>query len=149
MPALWEDLPLDLKEVHLMSAIENEVIVIADAQVNPHLFLRGRVQLPAAADGGGLFEWNLWVEGAEKDFEAIVKRWFDPARRSAAPFPGVLACRIGGYPDTIGVGVLVHEQDVGTRPIFTVVDEHLLQREQAKGIDLHRHSELVRLSQRR
>lgn len=108
-------------------------------------YLRGVLRLPLldpAEGDGDSFGFGLWAELAESDLRAEQTR-----RGPFAPFDGVLATELPGYPGSMGAPVRIEPQQVGQRPLFVCVDAgSRLAEEQRRGITTERGLEILRLS---
>jgi hypothetical protein len=60
--------------------------------------------------------WGLWVEVASADFHHVVEKWSDADQVREPPISGVLANRVAGYPDTIGLAVELQLAGPTSRP---------------------------------
>lgn len=85
------------------------------------------------------FCWGPWVEVSASDYDEYVRR-YDQDCSGMAGFPGRLANRLPGYPETTGLPVQVIHSVLGQRPMVLVAPdmEHPIVAEQREGIDAAR-----------
>ncbi|MFN7975181.1 MAG: DUF2199 domain-containing protein [Acidobacteriota bacterium] len=80
--------------------------------------------------------WGIWVEVSARHYERAQELWDDPRQSDEPPFPGRIANRVNGYPDTLGLPGLVSLTDPATIPLFTLDRSisHPLAQEQRDGV---------------
>lgn len=107
-------------------------------------FLRAVMQLPIAGYDDR-FGFGVWAEIGAADFRIYFQN-FDNARNShLGPFDGSLANAVPGFPETSGLGCLLHLQDGGRRPAIEMhVSPHPLSIAQVNGLEIERAIEIVR-----
>lgn len=106
-------------------------------------FARGVLQIPV--QGHEHFGWGIWVEMGRADFLRYVELYNDPDQGSETPFHGHIATSIPAYCETtLGIPVTIQLTGPTTRPLLFVEAgvDHLLAREQSKGIEVDRLDEL-------
>lgn len=112
----------------------SDVATIDDA----HHFLRGVLEIPVAGEAQP-FGWGIWVKVSRADFLRYTSTSDERARAPTEPFAGLIATRLAGYPQTLGVPVIVRPSAADLRPLLDVADEsHPLAREQREGIRVER-----------
>lgn len=132
-PFAAEAIPRDEREARLQ--LSSDQCIIDDER----FFVLGRIPLPVLdAAAGTVFHWGVWLEMDDAGFDRVSELWEQPGRESEPTIDAVLATRLPGYPDTLGLKVRLQLEPVGTRPRITVIDEHPLAGEQETGITLHR-----------
>lgn len=90
------------------------------------------------------FTWGVWCSLSEQSYKEVSQHWDDPARSSIGPHFGWLCTKVPGYPDTAFLKTMVHQRDVGLRPVVKLEPtDHLLAVEQRDGIEEHRLREIV------
>ena len=84
--------------------------------------------------------WGLWAEVTPGDFQRIVERWSDPGQVEEAPMSAVIANRILGYPDTLGLPVTLRLTGPTLRPALLVKPDtgHPFAVECLAGVSGHR-----------
>ena len=112
-------------------------------QLGSRFFIRCVLKLPFN-EQPGYCGWGVWVEVAESDFYRYVEL-YDKDGSSEPSVPGALANAMPGYPDTLGLPVLVQFQSSTSRPLVLVAPEggHPLSSEQATGISSQRYHEIL------
>ena len=105
-------------------------------------FLRVMVPIPIRGEAR-ICNWGLWVEVSAPDFKTAWDRWDDTDQAGEPPFPGILANRIGGYPETVGLPGLVQLTGPTTAPDFRFKEnlDHPFAREQREGVFAERRLE--------
>jgi hypothetical protein len=97
-------------------------------------YLFGTIVVPVQGEEDPL-TWGVWAEVAARDFARYCEMWEEPARVAEPPIRGTLQSLLPGYPDTVGLAVVLRTREVGLRPLIEVVsEEHPLGREQKSGI---------------
>jgi hypothetical protein len=102
-------------------------------------FVRAVLKVPLldANDGTG---WGLWVEVAESDFQTIVATWSDPQQGKIPLIAAVIANRVPGYPETMGLPLTLRLTGPTTRPQLAFADtsDHPFATECRRGVSCHR-----------
>lgn len=102
------------------------------------------------------FGWGVWVGQSEADFDlyaqaidALAIELMPAAAIPARATAGVLANRLLGYPDTLGLKLKVRWQPDGARPLVEVAPcAHPLFRDQTEGITAARALAFAQLTHR-
>jgi hypothetical protein len=81
----------------------------------PRFFLRTILPVPLT-DIGGNTQWGLWIKVAEADAKRAWDLWDAPDQAQEPPSQGFVANHIKGYPDTVGLPVVVRLTGPTTRP---------------------------------
>src|SRR5688572_12832266 len=103
----------------------DDVCALRGEQGNPDRFFV-RCTLPVRLlDAPGISSWGLWAEVTEEDSRVIWKAWNDPDQNRIPPMQARLANRIPGYPDTIGLPVLLKLTGPTTRPELSLTKDSL------------------------
>jgi hypothetical protein len=91
-------------------------------------------------DVPGKTAWGLWAEVSEHDALIIRDAWDDPEQNKVPPMQARVANRIRGYPDTIGVPVLLRLTGPKSRPALSLPSDslHPFARECLAGVCIHR-----------
>jgi hypothetical protein len=102
-------------------------------------FLRTVLPVPLT-DIGGNTQWGLWIEVAEADAKRAWDLWDAPDQAQEPPFHGFVANHIKGYPDTVGLPVVVRLTGPTTRPrsVFPKDLVHPFADECRAGVTSHR-----------
>jgi hypothetical protein len=84
--------------------------------------------------------WGLWAEVAEPDFHRVLERWSDPAQAAEPPMSALLANRVAGYPDTLGLPATLRLTGPTTRPALHLEAglQHPFAVEVRRGVYTHR-----------
>lgn len=108
----------------------------------PRYFVRGVLPV-AVRDVPNGIGWGLWAEVAEPAFERILELWLAPDQASEPPMEGTLANVVPGYPDTLGLPLVVQLTGPTSRPelYFASAPEHPFVQECRSGVDVHSASE--------
>ena len=106
-------------------------------------FLRGLVELPFTEQTDA-FRWGIWAEVSHEAHDTYLDG-FNSDMSQHPPLSGTLANCIPGYPETIGVPVEVHLQEMTSRPQFRFPPavQHALAHEQRLGISSRRHHDIL------
>lgn len=90
------------------------------------------------------YGWGVWIEVQEQDFYRYVEL-YDKDGSGEPPVSGTIANSMPGYPDTLGVPVMVQFQNSTSRPAVLVPTHigHPLALEQVAGIDNRRYHEIL------
>jgi hypothetical protein len=112
-------------------------------QLGNRFFIRCVLKLPFN-DQPGYYGWGVWVEVAEPDFYRYVEL-YDKDGSGEPSIPGSIANAMPGYPDTLGLPVLVQFQSSSSRPLVLVTpkSDHTLSVEQATGIGSQRYHQIL------
>jgi len=103
-----------------------------------HFFIRGLIQIPLT-DGDGPFDWGVWVSLSAANFLRATELWDDPHRVNEPACFGWLCNSIPGYPETLHLKTMVHQREVGLRPLVELeAIDHPLSQEQRNGITMAR-----------
>jgi len=100
-----------------------------------------RCRLPVGLlDADGETAWGIWAEVGEADFRRIVDMWSDPNQASQPPMEAVLANRVVGYPETVGLPAKLRLTGPTTRPQLTFdrSSVHPFATECEHGVSSHR-----------
>ena len=134
-------------EINALSYLEEyrRVRINADlATLNGRrFFIRCVLPLPLIGKRD-FFAWGAWVEVSRKNHHLYVEH-FDDDATGLPGLTGHLANQIPGYRDTLDVEVEVELPPAGKRPSLWLPSSstHALAQEQAKGIDMARHHEIL------
>lgn len=72
------------------------------------------------------------------------EHWTDPERTRLGPYFGWLCTPVPGYPDTMYLKTMVHQREVGRRPLVMLEPtQHPLSIDQREGVDPARLRALV------
>jgi hypothetical protein len=98
-------------------------------------YIRACLEIPIAGTGR-TFTWGVWCSLSEKSYVEISEHWNDPARFSLGPHFGWLCTKVPGYPDTVFLKTMVHQREVGVRPLVELeATDHPLAVDQREGIE--------------
>jgi len=90
------------------------------------------------------FTWGVWCSLSEKSYLEMSDHWLDPERTRFAPSFGWLCTQIPTYPNTISLKTMVHQRELGTRPLVELEPtDHPLAVDQRDGIEQARLQEIV------
>lgn len=105
-------------------------------------FVRGVLPVAVRHLPGGIW-WGLWAEVPESEFRRILELWSAPDQASESPIKASLANAIPGYPETLGLPLLVRLTGPTSRPelSFAPGADHPFVDECTSGVDPHRASE--------
>lgn len=94
-------------------------------------------QLPIPVHGGEQdYHWGVWVSLSERSYTEMNEHWEDPGRTGLGPYFGWLCTSLPGYPETMYLKTMVHQREVGLRPVVELEPtEHPLAVHQRDGID--------------
>ena len=84
--------------------------------------------------------WGLWAEVAEKDLTRVLALWDDPRQADEPAFAAIVANRVPGYPETIGLPVEMRLTGPSSRPAlaFDASNHHPFAAECREGVPVHR-----------
>lgn len=100
-----------------------------------------RCRLPVGLlDADGETAWGIRAEVGEADFRRIVDMWSDPNQARQPPMEAVLANRVAGYPETVGLPAKLRLTGPTTRPQLTFdrSSVHPFATECEHGVSAHR-----------
>lgn len=99
-----------------------------------HFFVRGCLDLRIRGSQEAL-RWIVWLRVSRRDFMRMARLWRQRGRESEPPYPGFLDTSLPGYPETLGLPVLVQTRPIGERPRVWVTEPgHPLAAAQADGV---------------
>jgi hypothetical protein len=106
-------------------------------------FVRGLIRLPIIG-AAEFFEWGVWGSLSQENFEKLLGMDKDPKRVELPPMFSWLSSQISDYPDTLGLKMYAHIQELGMRPHFRLEPtDHPLAREYYHGIAPERVKEIM------
>ena len=111
-------------------------------------FARGHLRIPLIDYDEPYFAWNVWVHVDEETFAQIIDTWEEPTRVELPPSKGTLDTALPYASETTGLDVELHHSAPGDVPlvVITAAGDHPLQKEQHKGMTVHRLAELNALA---
>lgn len=130
----WTFFPSGNIEKTSKSFLDEDYCAIDDED----FFVRGVIHLPiiGAAES---FCWGVWGSLSRQNFETLLKAEEDQGRADSAPMFSWLSTRIPDYPDTLGLKMYAHIQELGSRPHFRLEpSDHPLAQEYHHGISPER-----------
>ena len=108
-----------------------------------HFFVRACLEIPIRGEND-CFSWGVWVSLSEENYAEMTAHWSDPGRTTFGPYFGWLCTPIPPYPDTMFLKTMVHQRDVGLRPLVEIEPtEHPLALDQRLGISREKMGEMV------
>ena len=138
-PLQWGLLSDEERSRSLLSGEQCEI----DSDEGRSFYIRACLEIPIR-DTDKSFTWGVWCSLSEKSYLEISEHWDDPARASVGSHFGWLCTRIPGYPDTSFLKTMVHQRDVGVRPLVRLeATDHPLAVDQRDGIDENRLQDTV------
>jgi hypothetical protein len=91
--------------------------------------------------------WTVWSTLSEANFDRTSELWHVEGRESEPPYFGWLSNQIPGYPTSVNIKAMVHNQPVGMKPRLVVIEEgHPLVFDQEHGVTEERAEELIHAS---
>jgi hypothetical protein len=106
-------------------------------------YIRACLEIPVRGRARA-FAWGVWCSLSEKSYIEMSEHWNDPRRTTLGPYFGWLCTNVPGYPDTAFLKTMVHQREVGIRPIVEVeATDHPLSVDQRRGVDETRLRETV------
>lgn len=107
------------------------------------LYIRACLEIPIRGVGRS-FTWGVWCSLSEKSYLELAEHWENPARVGLGPHFGWLCTKIPGYPDTALLKTMVHQREVGVRPLVVLEPTaHPLAIDQREGIEKDRLIDLL------
>jgi len=138
-PVQWDLLSDDERSRSLLAGEQCEI----ETNEGPSFYVRGCLEIPIRGTSRA-FTWGVWCSLSEKSYAEISEHWDDPARSGLGPYFGWLCTKIPGYPDTVFLKTMVHQREVGVRPLVELeATDHPLAVEQRDGIDEDRMKDVV------
>jgi hypothetical protein len=130
-PVQWNLLSNDERSRSLLSGEQCEI----QSHEGRSFYIRACLEIPIR-DTDRAFTWGVWCSLSEKSYVEISKHWDDSARLSIGPHFGWLCTKIPAYPDTVFLKTMVHQREVGVRPLVELeATNHPLAIDQREGID--------------
>ncbi|MBN2210738.1 MAG: DUF2199 domain-containing protein [Sedimentisphaerales bacterium] len=133
----------------LLSDAERSQSFLSDEQceIESHegrsFYIRACLVLPIQ-ESSRTFTWGVWCSLSEASYTEMAQYWEDPARTKRGPYFGWLCTSIPGYPETAFLKSLVHQREVGLRPLVELeATDHPLALDQKNGIQESRLREIV------
>jgi hypothetical protein len=138
-PVQWGLLSEDERSRSLLGGEQCEI----ESHEGRSFYIRACLEIPIR-DSARSFVWGVWCSLSETSYSEISEHWEDPARASLGPYFGWLCTKIPGYPDTVFLKTMVHQREVGFRPLVELeATDHLLAIDQREGIDEDRIKDIV------
>lgn len=115
------------------------IVKPADDGGGYRFFVRGVLKVPLL-DAEGESAWGLWAELSSDDCRTVYDKWTDPDQTQVPPMPALIANRVPGYPDTVGLPALLRLTGPTTRPELTLdaASVHPFALECRQGVCVHR-----------
>jgi len=108
-----------------------------------HYFIRACMDIPIKGTDQ-FFAWGVWVSLSEQSFLEISEHWDDPERINFGPYFGWLCTRIPEYPDTMLLKEMVHQRQIGLRPLVQLEPtDHPLAMHQRDGIESEKLKQII------
>ena len=131
------------EEEQLASEISLDQCVIRLAHQTDY-FVRACLEVPIIGRESN-FSWGVWVSLSQKSYDEFAETLDDPDRVELGPYFGWLCTALPFYPETRGMKTLVHQCDVGLRPLVQLqATDHPLAVHQHKGMPLAELQRIVR-----
>ena len=138
-PVQWNLLSDDERSRSLLTGEQCEI----ESHEGRSFYVRACLEIPIRGTDRA-FTWGVWCSLSEKSYVQISEHWDDAARLSIGPHFGWLCTKIPGYPDTVFLKTMVHQRDVGVRPLVELeATDHPLAIDQREGIDEERLKQMV------
>lgn len=138
-PLQWALLSQDERDRSVLAGERCEI----ESSEGRSFYIRGCLDIPIRGTDRN-FTWGVWCSLSKDSYEEVSKHWDDPARSNIGPHFGWLCTKIPGYPDTAFLKTMLHQRDVGVRPVVELEPtDHPLAVDQRDGIDESRLSEIV------
>ncbi len=138
-PVQWDLLSEDERSQSGLAGEQCEI----ESHEGRSFYIRACLEIPIRGTGR-TFVWGVWCSLSENSYAEISEHWDDPRRSRLGPHSGWLCTKIPGYADTIFLKTMVHQRDVGVRPLVELeATDHLLAVDQQDGIDEDRMKEIV------
>jgi hypothetical protein len=130
---------LDYLERYIRSRSNSDLCTLDESR----FFMRGIIPVPFKESNDD-FCWGIWVE-VSKEIHDFYVGGFSADLSSSSIATGNLANAIPGYEETVGLVVMIHFQDAGSRPSFKFPNDanHALSHEQRGGITAKRHHDIL------
>lgn len=133
-PLQWDLLSDDERSRSLLSDDQCEI----ESKEGRSFYVRACLEIPIRGRDRS-FTWGVWCSLSEKSYLEVSEHWNDSTRTTLGPYFGWLCTKIPGYPDTAFLKTMVHQRDVGARPLVELKPtDHPLAVEQREGIEEER-----------
>ena len=114
-----------------------------ESHEGPSFYVRACLDIPIRGTQRS-FTWGVWCSLSEKSYREMSEHWEDVDRARLRPYFGWLCTKIPGYPDSVFLKTMVHQREVGVRPLVELEpSEHPFAVDQCDGIDEERLREMV------
>lgn len=138
-PLQWDLLSDDERAQSSLSGEQCEIQCSEGAS----FYVRACLEIPII-NMGRVFTWGVWCSLSETSYSEMSEHWNDPERIKLGPYFGWLCTQIPGYVDTAFLKSMVHQREVGTRPLVLLEEtSHPLSVDQRDGIEEERVKALV------
>jgi len=135
----WTILPSGSIEKTSATFLDEDLCAINDE----FFFVRGIIHLPIIGTAE-TFRWGVWGSLSRENFETVLRRHDDPKRVELPPMFSWLSTQIPDYPDTLGLKMYAHIEEIGSRPHFRLAPaDHPLAHEYYHGITPERIKEIM------
>lgn len=117
------------------------------AVIDKQPFVQGNIPIPVVGRDTP-FYWCVWASFSCQDFAraAYIRSIPDEYRRPEPDYSGMLATKIGIYPNTLGLNLRIQTRPFGQKHFFGLSSaDHPLAIEQRDGISLERLREISEL----
>ena len=139
-PEAYVRLARDVRDEHAKA--DDDLCRITLPKKPARYFVRGVLPVAVRDLANGIW-WGLWAEVPESDFRRILELWSAPDQASEPPIESSLANVIPGYPETLGLPLIVRLSGPTSRPelSFSPEADHPFVDECMSGVDAHRAAE--------
>jgi len=133
-PLQWALLSEDERARSLLSGEQCEI----ESEEGHSFYIRACLDIPIRGTDRA-FTWGVWCSLSEQSYHEIADHWEDSNRRNIGPHFGWLCTKVPGYPDTAFLKTMVHQREVGVRPLVNLeATDHPLAVDQREGIEEER-----------
>lgn len=130
-PFQWDLLSDDERSRSSLTGEQCEI----ESREGHSFYIRACLEIPVRG-AGRAFTWGVWCSLSEESYLEIAKHWEDAGRVNLGPYFGWLCTKIPGYPDSVFLKTMVHQREVGVRPMVELeATDHPLAIDQRDGID--------------
>lgn len=138
-PLQWDLLSEDERARSLLGGEQCEI----SSGEGRSFYIRGCLEIPIRGMDR-TFTWGVWCSLSEQSYLEVSERWDDPGRTNLGPYFGWLCTNVPGYPETAFLKTMVHQREVGLRPLVQLEPtDHPLAIDQREGIEESRLKEIV------
>ena len=138
-PVMWHHITENERRASMLASDQCEI----ESKEGRSHYIRGCIEIPIKGTREK-FIWTVWCWLSGENYREMGAHWQDPQRAKLPPYPGWLCTRLPEYTDTAGLKTLIHQREMGLRPLVELEPaDHPLSLDQRMGIAADRLQQII------